>query len=58
MKFDWYLFIGSVCMLVFLVTRWTDASFLNGFGVGLGLVGIGILGVSIGVKLTAKKNKP
>lgn len=55
-KFDWYLFIGSLCMLVFLVTRWTTESFLNGFGLGLGLVGLVVLGVSIGVKLTAKKN--
>jgi len=56
-KFDWYLLIGFLCMLVFLITRWTTESFFNGLGVGLGLVGIGILGVSIGVKLTAKKNK-
>lgn len=58
MKFDWYLFIGSLFMLVFIVTRWTNVSFLNGFGVALGLVGIGILGVSIGAKLNAKKSKP
>lgn len=55
MKFDWNLLIGSVCMLVFLLTRWTDEAFLNGLGVGLGLTGIVVLVVSIRGNPTAKK---
>lgn len=47
MKFDWYLFIGSLFLLVFIVTRWVDSSFWNGIGVGLGLVSILALGVGI-----------
>lgn len=55
MKFDWNLLIGSLCMLVFLLTRWTDAAFLNGLGVGLGLTGIVVLVASIYGNLNAKK---
>ncbi|WP_454171695.1 hypothetical protein [Microbacterium maritypicum] len=55
MKFDWYPLIGFLCILAFLVTRWSPEAFLNGFGLALGFVGIGILGVSIGAKLSAKK---
>lgn len=46
-KFDWYLFIGSLFLLVFIATRWVDSSFWNGLGVGLGLVSILALGVGI-----------
>lgn len=47
MKFDWYLFFGSLLLLVLIVTRWVDSSFWNGLGVGLGLVSILALGVGI-----------
>ncbi|MBT2497116.1 hypothetical protein HCX50_19305 [Microbacterium oxydans] len=47
MKIDWYLFIGSLFLLVFIVTRWVDSSFWNGLGVGLGLVSLLALGVGI-----------
>lgn len=46
-KFDWYLFIGSLFLLVFIVTRWVDESFWNGLGVGLGLISILAFGVGI-----------
>ncbi|MEV8249569.1 hypothetical protein AB0O87_01430 [Microbacterium sp. NPDC076768] len=51
------LFIGSLCILVFIVTRWTTEPFLNEFGFLLGLVGLGILGVSIGAHLTTQQAK-
>ena len=57
MKFDWYLFIGSLFLLAFIVTRWVDSSFWNGLGVGLGLVSILAFGVGITTGLRKKGTK-
>lgn len=46
-KFDWYLFIGSLFLLVFIVTRWVDIPFVNGLGLALGLSSILLFGVGI-----------
>ena len=46
-KFDWYLFIGSLFLLVFIVTRWVEVPFVNGLGLALGLSSILLLGVGI-----------
>ena len=54
-KFDWYLFIGSLFLLVFIVTRWVDESFWNGLGVGFGLVSI--LAFGVGITTGVKKSR-
>jgi len=55
-KIDWYLFIGSLFLLVFIVTRWVGDSFWNGLGVGFGLVSILTLGVGIGSGLKKRRD--
>ena len=57
MKFDWYLFIGSLFLLAFIVTRWVDNSFWSGLGVGLGLVSILAFGVGITTGLRKAREK-
>lgn len=57
MKFDWYLPIGALLLLVFLVTRWIDSSFWNGLGVGLGLVSLLALGMGISNGMTKARNQ-
>jgi hypothetical protein len=56
-KFDWYLLIGSLLLLVFIVTRWIDSSFWNGLGVGFGLVSLLALGMGISSGLTKARNQ-
>ena len=54
-RFDWYLFIGSLFLLVFIVTRWVGDSFWNGLGLGLGAVSILMLGVGITTEVRRKR---
>lgn len=56
-KFDWYLFIGSLFLLVFIVTRWVEVPFVNGLGFALGLSSILLLGVAITTGLKKPRDK-
>lgn len=56
-KIDWYLLIGSLFLLVFIATRWLGDAFVNGLGVGLGLIGLIALGVGIGTLRNKKQRK-
>ncbi|MGO4488170.1 hypothetical protein [Microbacterium sp. 2RAF4] len=57
MKFDWYLFIGLLSLLVFIVTRWVDNPFASGFGLALGLSSILMFGVSITTGVRKSRGK-
>lgn len=56
-RFDWYLFIGSLFLLVFIITRWVDEPFMNGLGLAFGLSSILMLGVGITTGLRRKRDE-
>ena len=56
MRFDWYLFIGSLFLLVLIATRWAEVPFWNGLGLGLGAVSILMLGVGVTTEVRRKRD--
>ncbi|MFJ6427516.1 hypothetical protein [Microbacterium maritypicum] len=56
-KFDWCLFLGSLFLAVFIVTRWVEVTFVNGLGLALGLSSILLLGVGFTTGMRKSRDK-